>query len=663
MNYKLLTVAMATVSAAALIGFAAQGEPINAASAVTQVAIPAKVDNFRLVDQKSKAHDLSYYKNSPAIVIVAQANGANFVRDAAPAFKALQDTYAVKGVSFFMINSTLTDNRDTIATELKTLGLDLPVLLDDTQLVGESMGVSHTGEVFVIDPRTWKVAYHGPLDDRFTGKSAKPKAKVKSAYVADTLDAMLAGKAVAISTVPMKSPAIPFPARERQADFSKISYETEISPILAKNCVACHSEGGIAPFAMNSYEMVKGFAPMIREAVRTDRMPPYNADKHVGQFKDSMNLSNKDEQTLVHWIEAGAPRGTTGPDPLKVNAKVAPEWELGKPDLVLTLPSYKVPASGVVDYQNPVLKNPMTEGRWLRASTIKVGDRAAVHHLLSPVGGYAVGAESTVAPNGTGSWIDPSTDLRFQLHYTPYGKETEVVTKIGLYFYPKDAPPKLIRRSAVIANPGIEIPPGEARHQEIAYVTFPADATLYTVFPHAHYRGENAQFFLQKPGQKEEMILSLPKYDFNWQRGYEFAKPISVPAGTKLITRYEYDNSKNNPANPDPTITVKWGEQSWEEMQYTAFGFGWNDETVANPKPEHMTALNASRSIGIMDANVDGKVARTEVRGRMGQMVTANFDKLDANKDGFLNEAELAAVTRMINGRINDAQAEQSIGQ
>jgi hypothetical protein len=663
MNYKVLTVAMATVAAAALVGFAAQGEPINVASATTQVSVPDKVENFRLVDQHSKAHDLFYYKYAPAIVIVSQANGANFVRDAAPALKSLQDTYAAQGVVFFMINSTLSDNRDTIAAELKTMGLDIPVLLDDSQLIGESLGVSHTGEAFVIDPKTWKVAYHGPIDDRFTGKSARPNAKVKTAYVASTLDAMLAGKPVATSAIEMKSPAIAFPKRDHKADFANISYEKEIAPILAKNCVACHSEGGIGPFPMNSYEMVKGFAPMMREAIRTDRMPPYNADPHVGKFKDDMNLSNKDEQTLVHWIEAGAPRGPAGPDPLKVNAKVAPEWPLGKPDLILTLPSFHVPASGVVDYQNPVLANPMTEGHWLRASTIKVGDRQAVHHLLSPVGGYAVGAESTVAPEGTGSWVDPSTNLRFQLHYTPYGKETDVVTRIGLYFYPKDAPPSLIRRSAVIANPAIEIPAGEARHQETAYITFPADATLYTVFPHAHYRGENAQIFLQKPGAKEEMILSLPKYDFNWQRGYEFETPINVPAGTKLITRYEYDNSKNNPANPDPSITVKWGEQSWEEMQYTAFGFGWNDETVANPKPEHMAALNASRSIGIMDVNLDGKVARDEVRGRMGQLLAANFDKLDANKDGFLEEPELANVNKMINRNIADAQAQQSVGQ
>jgi mono/diheme cytochrome c family protein len=662
MKIKLSAVALAGVAATALVGVAAFGQTDRAASALTQVKVPEKVDNYRLVDQNSKAQELYYNKNAAAVVIVSWANGA-FSNDTASAVEALKAKYAGKNVRFFMLDSTLSDNRDAIIAAAAKASLSIPVMLDDNQLIGESLGVSKVGEAFVIDPKTWKVAYHGPIDDRFAARAPKPKAAVKNAYVANALDAMIAGQPVKVSEAKLDSPAIAFPERNRQADFVKISYTKDVAPILAKNCVACHSEGGIGPFAMDSYEKVKGFAPTIREAIRTDRMPPYNADPHVGKFANDMNLSNADAKTLVHWIEAGAPRGT-GDDVLKINAKPAPEWPLGTPDMIITLPAFKVPASGVVDYQNPVVDNPMTEGRWLRASTVKAGDRRAVHHLLSNgVGGYAVGAESTEYPAGTGSWVAAGQKFRFQMHYTPYGKETTDVTRVGLYFYPKGQEPSVVRRSAVIANPGIEIPPGEARHKEVAYITFPQNATLYTVFPHAHYRGENAQVFLQKPGQKEELIVSLPKYDFNWQRGYDFATPLEIPAGSRIITRYEYDNSRDNPANPDPTITVKWGEQSFEEMQYTALGFRWDDETVANQKPEYMTALNASRSIGIMDSNLDGKVEKDEVHGRMGEMLRANWDKLDANKDGFLDEKELAGTTAMLNRRIADAQAQQSIGQ
>ena len=177
--------------------------------------------------------------------------------------------------------------------------------------------------------------------------------------------------------------------------------------------------------------------------------------------------------------------------------------------MLATLPAFAVPASGVVDYQNPSVVNDMTEGRWLRASQVKAGDRRAVHHLLSNgVGGYAVGAETTAYPQGTGTWVAPGQKFQFQMHYTPYGKATTDVTRVGLYFYPKDQDPTIVRRSAVVLNVGIEIPPGEARHKEIAYITFPSEATLFTVFPHAHYRGENAQVFIQRPGGKEELILS-----------------------------------------------------------------------------------------------------------------------------------------------------------
>ena len=220
------------------------------------------------------------------------------------------------------------------------------------------------------------------------------------------------------------------------------------------------------------------------------------------------------------------------------------------------------------------------------------------------------------------------------------------------------------RCSAVVLNAGIEIPPNTPRHEEVAYITFPETATLFSVFPHAHYRGESMAVSLLRPGAtSEELILSIPKYDFNWQRGYDFKEPISIAPGTKLITRYVYDNSVNNPANPDANITVKWGEQSWEEMQYTALGFRWDDETVANRKDDYQKRLEDSRSMGIMDKNIDDKVAKSEVRGRMAQMLLANWDKVDANGDGYLVTSEMEQINGIINGRIREAQAQQSIGQ
>jgi len=661
MNKKLLAAAVAIVALGGIAAGVAYAQTIAMAGAT--IKVPAKADDFRLVDQNSKAHLLSYYKNSPAVVIISAENGAKEIRAAAAAIKELQASFKGKDVPVFLLNSNPKDNRDTIATDMKAAGLDMPVLIDDSQLIGESLGVTRIAQAFVIQPKTMKIVYSGPIDDRFASASAKSGA-AKKAYVADAVNGLVAGQAVKASNIKLDTAKLAFPLRDKAKDFTKISYEKEISPILAKNCVACHSEGGIGPFAMDSYEKVKGFSGMIREAVRTDRMPPYNADPHIGKFSGDMNLTDADQQTLVHWIEAGAPRGE-GSDPLKINAKPAPEWELGQPDYIITLPAADVPASGIVDYQNPRVANTMPEGRWLRASQVKAGDRRAVHHLLSNgVGGYAVGAETTVYPDGTGTWVDAKQTFQFQMHYTPYGKATKDVTRVGLYFYPKDKPPTILRRNAVIANAGIEIPPNQARWTETAYITFPEKATLYSVFPHAHYRGENMEVSIRKPGSdKEELILGMPKYDFNWQRGYEFATPIKLEAGTKLITRYQYDNSKNNPANPDPNITVTWGEQSHEEMQYTALGFRWDDETVDNRKDDYQKRLEASRNMGIMDVNIDGKVAKSEVRGRMGARLLTAFDQLDTDKDGFLTETEMASIASIMQRSINAAQAQQSVGQ
>ena len=649
MQARTLKLALASVCAAAITAASvtAYGQ-INGANMVAATVKPAdRADDFRLVDQNSRAHLLSYYKFAPAIVIVSHANGSADVKAAAPALKMMQAAFKDTGAQLFLMNSTPGVSREAISADMAALGLDLPVLIDDTQLVGESLGVSRVAQAMVIDPKTWKVVYSGPTDSNLHA----------------VLTAIKAGQPVKASHVEMKTAMLAFPNRDKAAH-AKISYEKEVAPILAKNCVACHSEGAIGPFAMDSYEKVKQWSGMIREAIRTDRMPPYNADPHVNAFAADMNLKARDATTLIHWIEAGAPRGD-GSDPLKINAKVAPEWELGQPDLIIELPAYAIPASGVVDYQNPEVKNPLTEGRWLRAATVKPSDRQAVHHLLSNgAGGYAVGAETTVYPKGTGTWVAPGQTFRFQMHYTPYGKETVEKTRVGLYFYPKDAPPEILRRSAVVANAGIEILPHAARHEEIAYITFPEKATLFTVFPHAHYRGESMAVSVIKPGStKEELIISLPKYDFNWQRGYDYATPVQIEPGTKLVTRYTYDNSKNNPANPDPTIKVTWGEQSHEEMQYTALGFRWNDETVANRKDDYQKRLEESRSMGIMDTNLDDKVAKSEVRGRMASMLLANWDKVDTDKDGYLVTSEMAELNQIINGRIRQAQAQQSVGQ
>ena len=667
---------LAALGGAALVyGLSSDGLAGRAAhramAAEAASAQPMTLGNFMLVDQNLEAHELYRMADKPAIVLITQMNGCPISRGQAPAYKELESEFAGKGVQFMMLNSATQDTREAIQQEAKDAGYDMPILLDQNQLIGEQLGVQRTAEVYVINPKTWQVVYHGPVDDRSDYGGGQKK--VEHRYAADALTAVLAGQPVQQASLQSKGCLIDFPAKAKP---TKVTYVHDVAPILEKNCVGCHEKGGIGPFAMSDYAMVKGFSPMIREVIMTHRMPPYNADPHVGKFSDNKNLSPDEIKTLVHWINDGSPRGE-GADPLAVKPHVAAEWPLGKPDLVLEVPAYTIPASGVVDYQHPWVANPETQGHWIRASTIKVEQRAGVHHLLTgymaevpkpgqeayenkwgaSVGGYAVGAESEVDPTNVGTYLPPGGAVGMQAHYTPFGKEATDHSKIGIYFYKDGEKPKYIMHGGVVVNNTIEIPAGAARHHEIAYLTIPHDMLLYSAFPHAHYRGYAADLWIRYPDGHEKELLTLPRYDFNWQRDYTFAEPLKVPAGSKLIAHWTYDNSKENPANPDPTKTITWGEQSWQEMFYTAIRYRWLDETSDHQLPQYDQDLNSTRMLGMLDANIDGKLQKAELRGQVGQMLLKYFDVLDKNHDGALDATELAAAQKMM-GPMHRHQAE-----
>ena len=633
-------IAMLLGSAALLASCAANDRAANALNAASPTAATAsaRIDNFLLVDQNLEAHELYRLADAPAVVLVTQQNGDAAIQHQAAALNKIADTYGAKRVEFMMLNSSLKDSMEAIQAEATKVGYKIPVLMDDKQIIGESLGVTRSAEAIVINPKTWQIAWRGSV-------SALPAA----------LDAVMAGQAPAAAGAATGS-AIAFPARDGKL---QVTYVKDVAPILEKNCVGCHEDGGIGPMAFTNYAMVKGFAPMIREVLRTDRMPPYHADPRVGHFSDSKRLSPDEIKTIVHWVDQGAPRGE-GTDPLAAVKHVAVDWPLGKPDLVFNIPQFKVAASGVVDYQRPYTVNPETQGHWIRATSVKPGDRQAVHHVLSgwmsdkpsgktsnegmwrqSVGRYAVGSEADVYDNTIGTYLPAGGAIGFQMHYTPYGRETVDASQIGVYFA-KEAP-KYIMRQTVISDPGIDIPANAGHHMEMAYQEFPKDALLYDAFIHAHYRATASDLWIQYPDGKKKLLIAMPRYDFNWQRAYTFAEPVKIPAGSRLIARYWYDNSKRNPHNPDPNIEVTWGEQSFQEMLFTQVDFRWMDETAAQ-QIDSDGRFADTRLIGFLDKNLDGKVEKSELRGQIGKMLLAKFDEIDTNHDGMLDKAELKTV-------------------
>lgn len=609
---------------------------------------PLPVDNFKLLDHKGKAHELFYYDDADAIVIMIHGNGCPTVRNTLPDYLALAKSLSYKNIRFFLLNSNLQDDRESIAKEALDWNISLPILVDDDQLIGESLALSRTAEVIVINPADQTIIYRGPLNDRVSHQG--DKAQAKNHYVRRVLLAHLAGEAIPPAIEATEGSLIRFPHRD--IDGKMISYVNDVVPILTRSCTTCHRDGGIAPWSMSSYEMVKGFAPMIREVIRVKRMPPWHADPQVGHWLEDRSLSVEDRRTLVHWVEAGALRGELD-DPLPEVPPAPNTWEYGEPDLVINVPDFSVPASGVVSYQFPRVSNPLTKDVWVTAVAVRPGDTKALHHMYVGFSNQQRASES-VTDNYLGSWSPGSNlgemaegtavllphdaDLTFEMHYTPYGRASIDSTQIALYF--SDKPPKKILRYSEVLNHRLSIPAGERDYLDRAYHEFERDALLYKLIPHSHYRGKSSQFFLQYPNGNTELLLSVPYYDFNWQIAYSLLEPLSIPAGSKLIHQTTFDNSVHNNSNPDPTRTVTWGLQSEDEMLFGPFIFSWDDES-----PEHIThnykRLIYSRRMGFLDRNMDGYLEFEEIPQGERREFYPLFHRGDKDADKKLTHQEL----------------------
>jgi peroxiredoxin len=533
------------------------------------------VDDFRLNDQSGQSHELYYLSDMKAVVLLAAGNGCAASRTAAKALEALRTRYQPQGVEILAIDSNLKDTPESIAKEVKADGISLPVLSDELQLIGESLGFVRNGEVLIVNPQNWKLIYRGVAE------------KGGNHYVAAALDATLAGAPIKVAQTDAAGCDILMPERDRRSAHEKISYEKTIAPMLSTHCVACHREGGIAPWQMSSYDMVRGFSPMIREVVRTKRMPPWHADPHYGVFSNDRSLTAEETKTLVHWIEAGSPRGG-GADPLTAVKKDWPVWALGTPDLVVNLPKFDVPATGIIPYQMWTVDNPLDHDVWVRAVDFLPGARSNLHHVIATIGGemapgekrdntdgsladYVPGSEPLQIPPESGILLKKGAKFGFQAHYTVNGKPVTDVTQMGLYFM--DKPPEYRYRAAIMANPRIKIPANTKAYTNDAVYKFDREVLVYSLHPHAHFRGAAAEFVAQYPDGREEVLLNVPRYEFNWQTTYELKTPIVLPAGTAVKYSMTYDNSTQNKANPDPNRVVPWGQQTWDEMLFGVIRF------------------------------------------------------------------------------------------
>jgi hypothetical protein len=257
-------------------------------------------------------------------------------------------------------------------------------------------------------------------------------------------------------------------------------------------------------------------------------------------------------------------------------------WNIGKPDNIYSMhESFPVPATGVVDYKGFAISPVFTKDTWVQAVECRFGNRSVVHHMLVLLdfpkdkarsqdgrqGFFAAGVPGNtycVFPDGYAKKIPKGARLRVQMHYAPNGTPANDQSKVGVVLAKGNSFREI--QTVAMGRPEILIPAGDADHMESADQVFPTDVTLTTLMPHLHVRGKSFQFFLQGPDGKKESLLSVPKWDFNWQYQYELSTPITIPKGSKLVVEAHWDNSLNNPNNFLPLVDARFGEQSFDEM-------------------------------------------------------------------------------------------------
>ena len=385
----------------------------------------------------------------------------------------------------------------------------------------------------------------------------------------------------------------PVLAAANDATVADVTFYKDVLPILQQNCQDCHREGGtnmggmVAPMAFTTYQEARPWARAIGKAVANRDMPPWDASSiHSGVFEDERTLTEAEIETVVAWARSGAAAGNEADAPAPRDFASSDGWSIGEPDLVLEFrAAFFVPDELLDDtfyFPIKLTEEELPTDRWIKAVEFRPGSPAVHHIILRPVGGIAPGNKPNVYRDGYAAKLKAGEEMRWNVHYHKEpGPGTGVwdQSAVGIVFYPEGYTPEHVLLNNPLGTFDFSIPPGEANYAATAEMEFETDALINAMMPHMHLRGISAKYTLQYPDGTEEILLDVPKYDYNWQTAYRFKEPKLVPKGTKVSFTGVWDNSADNPWNPDPSQTITWGEATHEEM---LFGF----LTYTNPEED-----------------------------------------------------------------------------
>jgi peroxiredoxin len=538
------------------------------------------VDDIEFTDTEGKKGKLSDYKGKLLVVAITNAS-CPICKRFAPTLNELHAEYAEKGIEFLLVNPMEHETLDDCKDAVKRYEFKARYVPDPKALIAKALKADTTGDCFVLDgARTLR--YRGAVSDQYGfGYSLdEPRAP----YLRLALNALLAGEEI-------YTPATWAPGCELDLEPSKpsgeITWHNRVSRIVQDNCQSCHRAGEAGPFELMTYKDATGNRAMIKRQVTQRLMPPWFANPKHGDWSNDSSLSDADREDFLAWIENGCPEGDAKDAPLA--KKWVEGWKIGKPDVVFEIPeAFKVKKSGKIDYLYQKLETTFEEDRWVESMEIRPTAPQNVHHVLifleyakdhpraaeqpndrGGINGYFMGQVPGMGhitfPPGMGKFLPKGATIHFQLHYITNGEEAEDRTRFAMTFC--DEKPKIEVETKGIANPFFRIPPGADNHEVKSSYTLRKKMRVLSLMPHMHLRGKAYRFVAELPDGTEQVLLDVPRYDFNWQLVYILREPIDLPKGAKIVCTGWFDNSDKNPANPDPTATVRFGEQTWEEMQ------------------------------------------------------------------------------------------------
>lgn len=530
-------------------------------TSMPSVAAPERVGDFALLDENGVFHQLSRFQDSDAVVLLAFDSNCSAARDAAAVLGDLKSQFDER-IDFFALDLNAMDR----ATE-QSWHLSFPVLADELKLVAEGLQISQSGEVLVFNPQRLSLYYRG---------GAGAALQESLAAISSGNPAASSGSEVEGCPVSYSSEAAPVP-----------DYSTEVAPIIVEHCAICHREDGAGPFAFSGYYSLVGWSAMVREVIMNKRMPPMQVDPAYAATPSAHFLSAEKRQKIMHWMQAGAPRGEGAQDPLEqVPLEKTFEWQLGEPDFAIDTPKNVIPAVGILDYMYQELELSFTEDKWVRAVQFAPGEERVIHNLSAFIvppeedfwaqerqaltserrflGSFVPGENpATVFPEGTGVLIPAGHKLALQFHYYSHGRVLEDITTVGLYFHDA-APAREIVTRPVSTQFTLSAQDPEQAFQ--ASYQFTEKATLLAVRPRMNQRGKHMKFDLVAPDGETETLVSVPAYNYGWQPQYWLEAPRTLAPGTVVNVIGAFDNSLSNPFNPNFQEEVEWGFDNGEEM-------------------------------------------------------------------------------------------------